>query len=183
MSARRLLGLLLAAAVALPACLLPQEDHIIQPLPPLLNQPPRILENLLQPAGRFFTVRNGGDCPNLTFLAPVSDPDVGDTLIYNFYVDPNLFPAFVKQATIPNNGEADRSDPATFEVSFATPGPLQQPGDHVVEVLVSDGALVNREPQPKPVTLLDGGTALNPTYAVTYAWTVTVVAGPCPPPP
>ena len=38
-SAGRLAGLLLGAAVLLPACLLPQEDHIIQPLPPLMNQP------------------------------------------------------------------------------------------------------------------------------------------------
>ena len=180
MSAVRVVLLFLAAAVILPACLLAQEDHIIQPLPPLMNQPPRILENLLQPSSRFVTVRNGTDCPNLTFLAPVSDPDITDTLIYNFYVDPDLFPAFVKQATITNNGQAERSDPATYEVSFATPGPLQQPGDHLVEVLVSDGALVNRDPQPRKVILLDGGTALDPTYAVTYAWTVTVVQGSCP---
>ena len=179
MTALRVVGLLLGAAVMLPACLLSQEDHIIQPLPPAANQPPRILENLLQPSNRFVTVRNGSDCPNLTFLAPVSDPDLGDTLIYNFYVDPDLFPAFVKQATIANNGQADRADPATYEVSFATPGPLQQPGEHVVEVLVSDGALVNRDPQPRKITLLDGGTGLQPTYAVTYAWTVTAVAGPC----
>ena len=180
MTAGRVVGLLLGGAIVLPACLLPQEDHIIQELPPAANQPPRILENLLQPASRFVTVRNGSDCPNLIFLAPVSDPDVGDTLTYNYYVDPNLFPAFVKQAQITNNGQADRADPASYEVSFATPGPLQQPGDHVVEVLVSDGALVNRDPQPRQILLLDGGIGLQPTYAVTYAWTVTVVAGPCP---
>ena len=179
MSAGRVVMLLLGGAILLPACLIAQEDHIIQPLPPAANQPPRILENLLQPSSRFVTVRNGSDCPNLIFLAPVSDADVGDTLIYNFYVDPDLFPAFVKQATIANNGQADRADPATYEVSFATPGPLQQPGEHVVEVLVSDGALVNRDPQPRKITLLDGGTGLQPTYAVTYAWTVTAVAGPC----
>ena len=85
----------------------------------------------------------------------------------------------MKQATIANNGQVDRADPASYEVSFATPGPLQRPGDHVVEVLVSDGALVNRDPQPRPITLLDGGTGLEPTYAVTYAWSVTTVAGPC----
>jgi len=178
--AARVVVVLLGAALVLPACLLPQEDHVIQPLPPPQNQPPRILESLLQPASRFVTVKNETDCPNLAFLAPVSDPDVADTLIYNFYVDPDLYPPFVKQATLANNGEPDRSEPASYEVSFATPGPLQQPGDHVVEVLVSDGALVNRDPQPRKVTLLDGGTALDPTYAVTYAWTVTVVAGPCP---
>lgn len=180
MSPARVPGALLAVALVLPACLLPQEDHIIQPLPPAQNQPPRILENLLQPATRFVTVKNGTGCPDLTFLAPVSDPDVADTLIYNFYVDPDVNPNFVKQAFIGNNGQADRPDPATFDVSFAAPGPLQQPGDHVVEVLVADGALVNRDPQPRTVTLLDGGTAQDPTYAVTYAWTVSVVAGPCP---
>ena len=181
MTAARVVGLLLGGAVLLPACLLPQEDHVIQPLPPTpANLPPRIVEDLLQPANRFVTVRNGSDCPNLIFQAPVSDPDIGDSLIYNYYVDPNLFPAFVKQATIVNNGQPNRADPASYEVSFATPGPLQQPGEHVVEVLVSDGALVNRDPQPRPVPLIDGGTGLEATYAVTYAWTVTVVAGPCP---
>ena len=180
MKAARLTPALLAAALALPGCLISQEDHIIQPLPPAMNQPPFIREDKLQPPSRFVTVRNGVDCPNLTFLAPVSDPDVGDTIIYNFYVDPDVNPNFVKQATLSNNGLPDRSDPATYEVSFAAPTPLQQPGDHVVEVLVSDGALVNRDPQPRPVTLLDGGTALDPTYAVTYAWIVTVVPGPCP---
>jgi hypothetical protein len=182
-TAGRLVGLLLVGALLLPACLLPQEDHVIQDLPPPTNLPPRILENLLQPANRFVTVRNGSDCPNLVFLAPVSDPDFGDTLFYNYYVDANLFPAFVKQATIvppPNNQQADRSEPASYEVSFAAPGPLQQPGDHVVEVLVADGPLVNRDPQPRPITLVDGGAGFEPTYAVTYAWTVTVVAGPCP---
>ena len=179
MTAGRVAGLLLGGALLLPACLLSQEDHIIQPLPPAANQPPRILESLLRPPSRFVTVRNGLDCPNLAFSAAVSDPDVGDALIYNFYVDPDLFPAFVKQAPIAPSGQADRADPATYEVSFATPGPLQQPGEHVVEVLVSDGALVNRDPQPRKVTLLDGGTLLEPTYAVTYAWTVTAVAGPC----
>jgi hypothetical protein len=181
MNAARVLLLLLGGAILLPACLLAQEDHIIQELPPAANQPPRILEDLLQPANRFVTVRNGSDCPNLTFSAPVSDPDVDDRLTYNFYVDPDLFPPFVKQAQIPPDvpGKVNRSEPATYEVSFATPGPLQQPGDHVVEVLVSDGALVNRDPQPRPITLLDGGTGFQPTYAVTFAWTVTTVAGPC----
>ena len=171
----------LALTVALGAgCLLPQEDHILEDLPPEMNQPPRILENLLQPAGRFVSVRNGADCPNLTFLAPVSDPDVDDTIIYNFYIDPDLDPAFVKQSQLGNNGQADRPDPATLEVSFATTGPLQRPGEHVVEVLVSDGTLVNRDPQPRPVKLPDGGTVLDTTYAVTYAWVVTVSAGSCP---
>jgi hypothetical protein len=86
----------------------------------------------------------------------------------------------VKQATLPNGGKPERPDPAEYDVSFEVPGPLQQPGEHVVEVLVADGPLVNRDPQPRVVILLDGGTALDPSYAVTYAWVVTVNPGPCP---
>ncbi len=180
MSADRLVGTLLAAALVLPACIIPQTDNILEPIPPKQNQPPRILENLVQPPGRFVTVRNGPGCPNLAFVAPVSDPDVTDVLVYNFYVDADLNPAFVKQAVIGTDGQVVRSEPATYEVSFATANPLQQPGDHVVEVLVADGQLVGRTPLPKLVQLPDGGTVQATTYAVTYAWTVTVTAGDCP---
>ena len=101
-----------------------------------VNQPPRILEDLLTPANRFVTVRNGSDCPNLTFSAPVSDPDVNDSLTYNYYVDPDLFPPFVKQATIPASGQAQRSDVSgVFEglerPAQATQAARLQPGDSV----------------------------------------------------
>jgi hypothetical protein len=175
-----LAGWVVAGAILLCGCLIPQEDHVLGDLPPRKNQPPQILENLLQPANRFVTVQNGANCPDLSFVAPVSDPDVDDRLIYNFYVDPDLNPAFVKQAILANGGSPQRPEPATYEVSFAVAGPLQQPGEHVVELLLADGPLVNREPQPRVVTLLDGGTALDPSYAVTYAWVVTVNPGPCP---
>jgi hypothetical protein len=180
---RRLLPLaswVVAWATLLCGCLIPQEDHVLGELPPRKNQPPQILENLLKPANRFVTVQNGTNCPDLSFSAPVSDPDVDDRLIYNFYVDPDLNPAFVKQAILANGSSPQRPEPATYDVSFAVAGPLQQPGEHVVELLLADGPLVNREPQPRVVTLLDGGTALDPSYAVTYAWVVTVNPGPCP---
>src|SRR5262249_55039215 len=145
-----LLAPLLVVAAALPACLISQEDHIIQPLPPAKNQPPRILEVLLQPPGRFFTSRNGLDCPNLFFSAKVADPDVNDTLFYNFYVDANVSPAPVKQSSISNPSKEDvRVEAATYEFSFATVGALQQPGDHVVELLLADGPLINGQPQPR----------------------------------
>lgn len=175
----RVLVLLLAGAVALPACLISQEDHIIQPLPPAKNQPPRILEELASPA-RFFTSRNGLDCPNLFFSAKVADPDLNDTLFYNFYVDADVNPVPVKQSSISNpTGMEIRADPATYEFSFATVGALQQPGEHVVELLLADGALLNGQPQPRLVQQLDGGFEQDPSYAVSYVWNVTIVAGPC----
>lgn len=180
MSAGRMIGTMLVAAVVLPACLIPQTDYVLEPLAPEKNQPPRILEELVQPPGRFVTVKNGSSCPNLVFSAPVSDPDVADTLVYNFYVDADVNPSFVKQGIIGADGQVIRSEPATYEVSFATANPLQQPGDHVVEVLVADGQLAGRTPLPRPVQLPDGGTVQDTTYAVTYAWTVTVTAGSCP---
>jgi hypothetical protein len=179
-SAGRAVGALLVAAVMVPACLIPQTDVILETPLPEKNQPPRILEDKVQPPGRFVTVKNGSNCPNLAFSAPVADPDVTDTLTYNFYVDADINPNFVKQGIIGPDGQVFRSEPATYEVSFATANPLQQPGDHVVEVLVADGQLAGRTPLPRQVTLPDGGTVQDPTYAVTYAWTVTVVAGSCP---
>ena len=62
MSAARVTGVLLLGAIALPACLISQEDHIIQPLPPAMNQPPFIREDKLQPPSRFVTVVPG-PCP------------------------------------------------------------------------------------------------------------------------
>jgi hypothetical protein len=180
-SADRLIGTLLAAALVLPACIIPQTDNIlVEPIPQALNQAPRILEDTLQPPGRFVTVKNGAGCPNLAFVVTVADPDVNDTLYYNFYVDADLNPSFVKQGVIGTDGQVVRSEPATYEVSFATANPLQQPGDHVVEVLVADGPLVGRTPVPRRVPLPDGGVGTDPSYAVSYAWTVTVVAGACP---
>ncbi|MGZ6071054.1 MAG: hypothetical protein ACXWK8_07535, partial [Myxococcaceae bacterium] len=160
MSADRVLLMLLAAALGLAACIIPQTDNIlVEPIPPALNQPPRILEDTLQPPGRFVTVKNGAGCPNLAFVVTVADANVKDTLYYNFYVDADLNPSFVKQGVIGTEGQVVRSEPATYEVSFATVNPLQEPGDHVVEVLVADGPLVGRTPQPpKPVDLPDGGT-------------------------
>jgi hypothetical protein len=92
-------------------------------------------------------VRNGSDCPNLIFLVPVSDPDVDDTLIYNFYVDRDSFPAFVKQATITNNDRWTLR-PRDYEVSFATRA-APAAGRSRGRGAVSDGALVNRDPQPR----------------------------------
>ncbi|HSP18974.1 MAG TPA: hypothetical protein VLQ79_05655 [Myxococcaceae bacterium] len=182
MRAQRVVPMVLAAALALAACIIPQTDNIlVEPIPEALNRPPRILEDTLQPPGRFVTVKNGSGCPNLGFVATVADPDLADTLYYDFFVDGDLSPGFVKQGVIGTDGQVVRSEPATYEVSFAIPNPLQQPGDHVVEVLVADAPLVGRTPQPpRPVRLPDGGTYQDASYAVSYAWTVTVVAGACP---
>jgi hypothetical protein len=173
-------GLAMACLLGTVGCLLPQEDNILVDIPPPLNRPPAILEAEVQPASRVFTVDGGPGCPDLVFSAPVEDPDVGDTLYFDFYVDAQSDSALVAQGTVPPNGSATRTEPATYSVDFSTTGMVQTPGIHLVEVLVADGPLVNGMPQPKVVPLDDGGTRTDQTFAVSYTWLVTVTDGGCP---
>jgi hypothetical protein len=168
--AAALLGALFAG------CLLPQDDTILEDIPPPVNQPPTILESEVQPSSRSFTVDGGQGCPTLVFSAPVEDPDLEDILYFDYYVDTTQ----VEQGTIPPSGNAFRTVAATYTVDFADGGPVQTPGPHVVEVLVADGPLVNGTPVPRTVTLPDGGTRIDTTYAVSYVWLVTVTGGACP---
>jgi hypothetical protein len=166
------------SVLALTACLLPQEDNILQDIPPLLNRPPRIVEGAVQPASRIFTVDGGGGCPQIVFSAPLEDPDLLDLLYFDFYVDGST--TVVAQGTVPPDGSAQRSTLATYTVSFTSPGPVQTPGTHLVELLAADGPLVNGSPQPRTVALPDGGTRVDPTFAASYVWQVTVLGGACP---
>jgi hypothetical protein len=163
---------LAASTLLFAACLLPQEDNILVDLPPPLNRPPRIVESEVQPASRIFSLDGGTGCPELVFSAPAEDPDIADILFYDFYVDASS--TVVAQGTLSASGTAERTEQARYAVSFATPGPVQVPGTHLVEVLV------NRIPLPRTVALPDGGTRVDPTFAVSYAWQVTVTGGPCP---
>jgi hypothetical protein len=167
-------------AVLLGACLLPQDDTILQDIPPPVNRPPAILENAVQPSSRMFTLDGGTGCPNLVFSAPVEDPDVQDILYFDYYVDPTANTGQVAQGTVPPSGTAIRTEAATYTVSFADAGPVQTPGTHLVEVLVADGPLVNGMPVPRTVALSDGGTRIDATFAVSYVWLVTVTGTPCP---
>jgi hypothetical protein len=172
----RALGAAALGVLLFAGCLLPQEDTILEDIPPPVNQPPAIVESEVQPSSRSFTVDGGAGCPNLVFSAPVEDPDLEDILYFDYYVDT----AQVEQGTVPPNGNAFRAEAATYSVDFGDAGPVQTPGMHVVEVLVADGPLVNGVPVPRTVTLPDGGTRIDTTYAVSYVWLVTVTGGPCP---
>jgi hypothetical protein len=168
------------ASLLLGACLLPQDDTILPDIVPSLNQPPAILEALVQPSTRIFSIDGGSSCPDLVFSAPVEDPDIGDTLYFDYYVDSNADTGLVEQGTVPPSGSAIRTAAASYTVDFAETGPVQVPGTHFVEVLVADGVLVNGMPLPKTVVLPDGGTRQDTTFAVSYVWLVTVTPGGCP---
>jgi hypothetical protein len=171
---------LLLASLGVAACLLPQDDTILEDIPPPVNQPPAIVENEVQPPSRIFSVDGGTGCPDLTFSAPVEDPDFQDILYFDFYVDSSADTGQVAQGTVAPSASYVRTEPATYTVDFSKPGPVQTPGTHLVEVLVADGPLVNGVPVPRTVLLPDGGTRIDATFAVSYAWQVTVTAGSCP---
>jgi hypothetical protein len=166
------------AAVLGSGCLWPVEDPVLEDLPPRKNRPPRILEQNVVPQRRT-TIGNGIGC-KLEFKAQVEDPDLNDLLVVRWYIDydPLSNPSpFGLESSLPPDGNAIRSTSATLTVELSSPGhPLRVPGDHMVELLVSDGRLINRDPQPVATEGFDGG---NPTFASSYPWFVTVEAGDC----
>ncbi len=169
--------LLVAGACALSACLLPQEDRVLN-FPPLRNRPPRIMEELeLTPKNRVIHV---DDCfVRLEFSFRAEDPDIDDVLFVRWYVDYPVDEGFVdpEQAISPS-GTAIRNESAKLSIDLGGPLSfpafrLKQEGTHVVEAILFDGRLgAGRQPQPKsPAT--DGGVE-NPSYMVSYAWVVEV---------
>src|SRR5215472_12090665 len=111
--------LLCAAVCGLNACLLTQEDRILN-IPPQRNRPPRIMEE--QPImpkdslalGRVITIDI--DCPTLQFGFKAEDPDVEQTLRVAWYVDyPSQSGSALEQA-LSSNGETVRSDEGSFSV-------------------------------------------------------------------
>lgn len=164
--------------LVLSGCLIPQESRILEPVPAVRNRPPRILEELVTPP-RVIRTPNGPNC-RLDFEYKVEDPDVEDVLTTRWYIytnfDPNL-PAY-REGQIPPDGKTVRDRSATLSIDFAAAeNPLRLEGVYAMEALVSDGTLINRQPQPRH---LPGGDT-DPTYAVSYAWVVIVSAGSCPP--
>jgi hypothetical protein len=170
----------LAVALVLPGCLVPQDDHVLADLP-ATNHPPRIAEDSVSPA-RIVNTGNQGSCPPLTFSAAVEDPDIGDPLYAYWYASDltSLATIPVATASIPNpTGTERRKDAAEFTVNFASSNnPLQAPGVHVVELIVSDGVVINRVPQPRDL-LADGGVG-TPSFSSSYAWVVNVTGTGCP---
>ena len=182
---------LISGMCAVNACLLPQEDRVLDP-PPIKNRPPRIMEELaVRPPDRLITVDGslgtGGSNCSLDFSFFTEDPDLEDTLSVRFYVDYGpLFPGFVdpEQILLPTGNRI--REPVVLHVEVGSPvntlplSRLNLAGTHVVEALVYDGRLgAGRKALPRTQPT-DGGLP-DPSYAVTYAWVVQVV-NQCPPP-
>gem|GEM_PF-5473644 len=169
---------LVAGVLASSACVLPQETRILDPVPPMQNRPPRIIEEqaLVNGSGdRVIYIGNGSGC-SLDFSLRVADPDINDVLLVNWYAyqrPQSGLPIWLQEFIQPD-GNTIRNQSATWNVTSLASAPFGQEGTYVVEALVADGSLdANRRPEPRP----DGTT----TYVVSYAWTVVLQTGPCSP--
>jgi hypothetical protein len=167
----------LSLALFLGGCPIVTDPVYLDPIP---NRPPYLIEDSAQPARRISVPALPG-CA-VTFRIQAEDPDVDDTLISRWYIDYDAVnnPAPYAEAELPYAeaaaGAVRQRIPATITIHLdAANNPLPV-GDHVVEVLVADGALVNREPTPRaPIgTFPDGGEITDTSYAVSYAWFVEV---------
>ncbi|MFN0064494.1 MAG: hypothetical protein ACKVPX_18480 [Myxococcaceae bacterium] len=168
--------LVLSSLVVSPGCFVLQDAVYLETL---ANRPPRIVEEGAFPDRRITVPQLPGCAVN--FSVPAEDPDVDDSLTARWYVDydrDNNPTPFREFPPLPNTGRALRAAPAALTIpldALATPLTL---GEHVVEVLISDGDVINRVPQPRaPVGVLpDGGRIAQETYAVTYAWFIEVTS-------
>lgn len=178
----RLKWLGLGAVWALSGCLIPQDESYLSELPVPGNHPPRIVENQVQPSDRIIRGYGLEKFCQLEFSIPVEDPDVGDTLSVHWFVDydPSQPRGADSVVRIEPNGEVLRGQFAYFRppvFGSADISRLNVPGDHVVEVVVTDTGLVGRDPLPRTVSLPDGTTREDAGYTATYAWFVHTETG------
>jgi len=177
--------LLIGGPCTLGACVLPQEDRVLN-FPPLRNRPPRIMEELnVKPDNRVIEIPvNVDPCPRLEFGFFAEDPDVDDTLNVRWFIDYHVLQNLgVAEQTLSPSGKPVRDDTGSYTVDLA--GALTEPearlqlvGTHVVEAILFDGRLgPQRKPLPR-TPAIDGGVE-NPSYAVSYAWVVQTMRS-CP---
>jgi hypothetical protein len=166
--------------------LLSQDDPTA--LPPLINRPPRIIEEqavVNGSAARELTINVNVDCnASLEFSAPVEDPDIDDQLVARLFVDyspvsdlSQAQPPF-RESVLVNQGSPVRI--ARFDAikPWAEGSPFKTVGTHVVDLLVTDGRIgyPGQAPPPDPVEGYDAG---DPRYSVTHTWVIDSVDLPC----
>jgi hypothetical protein len=163
------------------ACLIPQDDTLLGPLPAALNRPPRFLEDNLLPSTGITPVSNGSGCEQ-QFIAYAEDPDAEDTLYVSFFIDYERNPDVSYGSTvITGTGSGPVRGSASLTLRADQVGiPLFTVGDHAVDVVVSDEPLQSgRRPLPRPVGVVVDGGPINTSFAVMHTWFVKTVPGDC----
>lgn len=162
-------------------CLLPQDDTLLDEPPRFMNRSPRIIESLVLPQEHIIQDFGASRC-ELTFEVAVEDPDVDDRIKVHWFIDysPQDPRGPYREIALTNNGEARRPDRGTLRINLASANSvLSTPGPHVVEALVSDAELTDRQPESQVVNLPDGGSIIDPGFVISYAWVVNTVQGDC----
>jgi hypothetical protein len=172
-------GLLTVVGVML-GCLVPQDYRFSDDAPPFKNNPVKIMLPV-EPDRTTLTLTNGvggGTACVQDFTISATDPDLNDPITVQWFVDydQNLNPSIYRERLLPNLGSPVRG-PTTLHMDLNAPGnPLAPQATHVLEVLVGDGQIVNREPQLKSN---DPDAGPNPSYVDRYVWVVKTEPGDC----
>jgi hypothetical protein len=193
--ATMLLGLCLTGTQM--ACLLPQDDQLIAPVPPPANRPLRVLPGLAVPGQRETTLTFGANCTPPGFSVKVDDPNVEDKIAALWFIDP--IERYI--GGVPGNaGTAVSSGSTVREVKapsqFMTTLRAYTDGrKHRVEVVMTDGDFIENQrndPDGTPQPFLDitkaafrtgtgdAGVVINvPAYRDDFVWLVDIDTGPC----
>jgi len=164
----------------MPGCLVPQDYRFSDDPPPFKNNPVKI-ELPVDPDVTTLTLNNGvggGTACVQDFTISAIDPDLNDLITVHWFVDydERLNPGAFREFALANLGSAKRG-PNTLHMDLNSPAnPLAPQATHVLEALVADGQLVNRDPQLKSN---DPDAGPNPSYVDRYVWVVRTEAGDC----
>ncbi len=143
-------------------------DELIQ-----VNRPPVIIPAFVQPLSGHVTLSNTPGCV-AQFSIRVEDPNVDDPITARWYIDYDKDTHSQPDSRVfefTNNGRAVRDESATFTQQLDSPGnPLSVPGVHLVDVLVADAPVVNRDPST-------GSNETAPSFPV-HTWVVTTTTNP-----
>jgi hypothetical protein len=176
------------------ACLLPQDDQIITELPQAANRPLRVLQNLAFPEQRETVAKFGTSCPPPVFSVKVDDPNLGDTIRSQWFIDPiERYIGGVpgNPVTLDSAGSTVRTVNAVTQFTSRLKT-LTDGKKHRVEVVVTDGEFIesqgrdaNGEPQPylditRPAFRTPTGEEIKVlAYRDDYVWLVEIDTAPC----
>lgn len=170
-------GLLLSSG-----CLIPQDDQVLDDLPPRRNTPLRIVNR--DPEGPQTTYYTQTSCaPPQGFSLAVSDDDTVDFIYSLWFIDqdPNTVPFTTTPK--PPGSSATREIKAPSASTFTNALANLTLGTHLLTVYVADTAfnevdnqLVTAGPRQVELKTADGGTVVvpDPGYVDSFTWVLQV---------
>lgn len=192
--AKRVAAMLLCLSAEM-SCLLPQDDQLITELPQAANRPLRVLPNLAFPEQRETVAKFGTNCPRPVFSIKVDDPNTGDTIRAQWFVDPiERYIGGVQgnPGSLDGAGSTVRTVNVPSQFITTRLATLTDGKKHRVEVVVTDGEFIesqrndaNGDPQPflditRPSFRTTTGDVIPvAAYRDDYVWLVEVDTTPC----